>query len=84
VGRASLTVTAVFLLVTGAPFGAAAGGAKHPFDAMAVHRPAEPFAAPELVLKTTSRPSSLRKARTSPWIAMSMTTGSSVLFSSGG
>ena len=49
-GRASLTVTAVFLLVTGAPFGAAAGGAKHPFDAMAVHRPAEPFAAPELIL----------------------------------
>src|SRR3972149_9300345 len=45
VGRASLTVTAVFLLVTGAPFGAAAGGAKHPFDAMAVPRPAEPLAA---------------------------------------
>ena len=49
-GRASLTVTAVFLLVIGAPFGATAGGAKHPFDAMAVHRPAEPFAAPELIL----------------------------------
>ena len=49
-GRASLTVTAVFMLLIAAPFGAAAGGAQHPFDAMAVHRPAEPFAAPELIL----------------------------------
>ena len=48
-GRFSLTVAAVFTLLIGAPFGATAGGAKDPFDAMAVHRPVEPFAAPELV-----------------------------------
>jgi len=49
VGRVSLTVAAVFTLLIGVPFGATAGGAKDPFDAMAVHRPVEPFAAPELV-----------------------------------
>ena len=48
-GRVALTVAAVFTLLIGAPFGATAGGAKDPFDAMAVHRPVEPFAAPELV-----------------------------------
>jgi cytochrome oxidase Cu insertion factor (SCO1/SenC/PrrC family) len=47
VGRVSLTAAAVFILVIAAPFGATVGGAKHPFDAMAVHRPAKPFAAPE-------------------------------------
>ena len=46
--RVSLTVGAVFVLLIGASFGATAGGAKDPFDAMAVHRPVEPFAAPEL------------------------------------
>ena len=48
-GRVALTVAAVFTLLIGVPFGATAGGAKDPFDAMAVHRPVEPFAAPELV-----------------------------------
>lgn len=48
-GRVALTVAAVFTFLIVAPFGATAGGAKDPFDAMAVHRPAEPFAAPELV-----------------------------------
>ena len=48
--RVSLTVGAVIILLIGASFGATAGGAKDPYDAMAVHRPAEPFAAPELVL----------------------------------
>ncbi|MDP3937931.1 MAG: hypothetical protein Q8R92_07320 [Deltaproteobacteria bacterium] len=47
--RVSLTVAAVFLLVIGAPFGATAGGAKHPFDAMAVHRPVELLPVPEFV-----------------------------------
>ena len=47
-GRISLTVAAVLILLTGAPFGATAGGAKDPYDAMAVDRPVEPFAAPEL------------------------------------
>ncbi|MBI2159307.1 MAG: hypothetical protein HYU25_02755 [Candidatus Rokubacteria bacterium] len=48
-GRVTLNVAAIFVLLTAMPFAATAGGAKDPFDAMAVHRPAEPFAAPELV-----------------------------------
>ena len=48
-GRVALRAAAVFVLLTAMPFVATAGGAKDPFDAMAVHRPAEPFAAPELV-----------------------------------
>ena len=47
--RVSLTVGAVFIRLIGASFGATAGGAKDPFDAMVVHRPVEPFAAPEIV-----------------------------------
>jgi len=49
VERVSLTVGVVFILLIGAPFGATAGGAKDPFDAMAVHRPVELLPVPEFV-----------------------------------
>ena len=47
--RVSLTVGTVIILLIGTSFGATAGGTKDPYDAMVVHRPVEPFAAPELM-----------------------------------
>ena len=48
-GRVALRAAAVFVLLTAMPLVATAGGARDPFDAMAVQRPAEPLAAPEIV-----------------------------------
>lgn len=48
-GRSALNIlTAVALLIAGAAPVATAGGAKDPFDAMGVHRPAAPVPAPDL------------------------------------
>jgi len=51
-GRAALRVTsAALLLVAAVPLIAQAGGSKDPFDALGVHRPAEPFPAPDLTFR---------------------------------
>lgn len=52
-GRAALRLAAVaLLLVAAVPLIAEAGGSKDPFDALGVHRPAEPFPAPDLTFRT--------------------------------
>ena len=51
-GRIALRGAALFVLLTAMPFVTTAGGAKDPFEAMAVQRPAAPSPAPELVFTT--------------------------------
>lgn len=52
-GRAALRLTiAALLLVAAVPLTAPAGGPKDPFDALGVHRPVDPFPAPDLTFRT--------------------------------
>lgn len=64
-GRAALRLTAVaLLLVVVVPLIAQGGGSKDPFDALGVHRPAEPFPAPDLTFQTLDgREARLRELR---------------------
>jgi len=64
-GRAALRVTsAALLLVAAVPLIAQAGGSKDPFDALGVHRPAEPFPAPDLMFRALDgREARLRDVR---------------------
>ena len=55
---------AALLLVAAVPLLGQAGGSKDPFDALGVHRPAEPFPAPDLTFRTLDgREARLRELR---------------------
>jgi len=47
-GRIALSGAALFALLAAMPFATEAGGAKDPFEAMAVQRLAEPLPAPDV------------------------------------
>lgn len=52
-GRGALTLTVALVFAIGLPAGAATATApKDPFDAMSVHQPAEPVAAPDFAFRT--------------------------------